>query len=197
MRGICHQVLATRRQNILSCAFWGWLNPQVLLLFFLSVFRVVSPLRAALTVTILFSIPMTWIAIHRMNAAGTYMDFKVGHFLWIVEILLIVLPNLPLLFVFPFTRWLVGGAVAIIAFFTVPLLIGLTMHPASEKDDFLYVVAWTLKEPALAERLMLALLVARPVRFDRLHLHAIGLLSQRSHDASRTAALRSCQIRWG
>ena len=68
--------------------FGGWLNPQVLLLFFLSVFRVVSPLRAALTVTILFSIPMTWIAIHRMNAAGTYMDFKVGHFLWIARFFL-------------------------------------------------------------------------------------------------------------
>ena len=54
--------------------FGGWLNPQVLLLFFLSVFRVFSPLRAMLTVTILFSIPMTWIAIHRMNAAGMYMD---------------------------------------------------------------------------------------------------------------------------
>jgi hypothetical protein len=50
--------------------FGGWLNPQVLLLFFLSVFRVASRLRALLTVTILFSIPMTWIAIHRMNAAG-------------------------------------------------------------------------------------------------------------------------------
>lgn len=152
--------------KISSLALFGaWLNPQVLLLFFLSVIRVVSPLRAALTVTILFSIPMTWIAIHRMNAAGMYMDFKVGHFLWIAEILLIVLPNLPLLFVFPFTRWLVGGAVAIIAFFTVPLLIGLTMHPASEKDDFLYVVAWTLKEPALCGKID-ARAIGRPDQSD-------------------------------
>src|SRR5690349_13998765 len=56
--------------------FGGWLNPQVLLLFFLSACRLASPLRAVLTVTILFSIPMTWIAIHRMNAAGMYMDLK-------------------------------------------------------------------------------------------------------------------------
>src|SRR6266550_6127339 len=45
--------------------FGGWLNPQVLLLFFLSAFRLASPLRGVLTVTILFSIPMTWIAIGR------------------------------------------------------------------------------------------------------------------------------------
>jgi hypothetical protein len=133
--------------------FGGWLNPQVLLLFFLSVFRAFSPLRAVLTVTILFSIPMTWIAIHRMNVAGMYMDLKVGHFLWIAGILFSVLPNLPLPFAFPFTRWLAAAAAAVIAFFTVPLLIALTMHPASGKDDFLYVVAWTLEEPALCGRI--------------------------------------------
>jgi hypothetical protein len=133
--------------------FGGWLNPQVLLLFFLSAFRLASPLRAVLAVTILFSIPMTWIAIHRMNAAGMYMDPKVGHFLWIAGILLIVLPNLPLAFAFPFVRWLAATAAAATAFFTVPLLIGHTMHPASEKDDFLYVVAWTLKEPALCGKI--------------------------------------------
>ncbi len=145
--------------------FGGWLNPQVLLLFFLSAFRLASPLRGVLTVTILFSIPMTWIAIHRMNVAGMYMDLKVGHFLWIAGILLMVLPNLPLPFSFLFTRWLVGGALAIIAFFLVPLLIGLTMHPASEKDDFLYVVAWTLKEPALCGKID-ARTIGRPDQSD-------------------------------
>jgi hypothetical protein len=145
--------------------FGGWLNPQVLLLFFFSVFRVVSPLRAVLTVTVLFSIPMTWIAIHRMNAAGMYMDLKVGHFLWIAGILFIVLPNLRVPFAFPFTRWLAAAAAAVIAFFTVPLLIALTMHPASEKDDFLYVVAWTLKEPALCGRIDLRA-IGRPDQSD-------------------------------
>jgi len=145
--------------------FGGWLNPQVLLLFFLSAFRPASPLRGVLTVTILFSIPMTWIAIDRMNVAGMYMDLKVGHFLWIAGILLIVLPNLPLPFSFLFTRWLVGGALAIIAFFLVPLLIGLTIHPATEKDDFLYVVAWTLKEPALCGKID-ARTIGRPDQSD-------------------------------
>jgi hypothetical protein len=96
---------------------------------------------------------MTWIAIHRMNAAGMYMDLKAGHFLWIAGILLIVLPNLPLAIAFPFVRWLAAAAAAAIAFLTVPLLIAFAMHPASEKDDFLYVVAWTLKEPALCGRI--------------------------------------------
>jgi len=145
--------------------FGGWLNPQVLLLFFLSVFRVAARLRALLTVTILFSIPMTWIAIHRMNAAGMYMDLKVGHFLWIAGILLIALSNLPLPFAFPFSRWLAAAAAVGIAFFTIPLLIGLTMHPASEKDDFLYVVAWTLKEPALCGRID-ARAIGRPDQSD-------------------------------
>ena len=36
---------------------------------------------------------------------------------------------------------------------TIPILIALTMRPASDKDDFLYVVAWTLKEHALGGRI--------------------------------------------
>ncbi len=92
---------------------------------------------------------MTWIAIHRMNAAGMYMDLKVGHFLWIAGIILILLPTLPLAFAIPFLRWLAAAAAGVIALLAVPLLIALTMHPAGEKDDFLYVVAWTLKEPLL------------------------------------------------
>ena len=75
--------------------FGGWLNPQVLLMFFLSVYRANPRLRAVLSVTILFSIPMTWIAIHRMNAAGMFLDLKAGHFLWIAGILLIVIGSLP------------------------------------------------------------------------------------------------------
>ena len=133
--------------------FGGWLNPQVLLLFFLTVFRVARSLRALLAVTILVSIPMTWIAIHRMSAAGMYMDLKVGHFLWIAGIVLILLPTLPLAFAIPFLRWLAAAATGVIALLAVPLLIALTMHPASDKDDFLYVVAWSLKEPAFCGRI--------------------------------------------
>lgn len=131
----------------------GWLNPQVLLLFFLTVFCAAPSLRALLTVTILFSISMTWIAIHRMSAAGMYMDLKAGHFLWIAGIVLILLSTLPLAFAIPFLRCLAAAAAGVIALLAVPLLIALTMHPASEKDDFLYVVAWTLKEPALCGRI--------------------------------------------
>ena len=133
--------------------FGGWLNPQVLLLFLLSVFRVAPRLRAVLVVTILFSIPMTWIAIHRMDAAGMFMELKAGHFLWVAGILLIVLPSVPLVFAFLFARWLAAAGAAVIAFLTLPLLIAFTMHPASEKDDFLYVVAWTLKEPTLCGKI--------------------------------------------
>src|SRR5258708_31801218 len=96
---------------------------------------------------------MTWLAIHRMSAAGMDMDLKVGHFLWIAGIVLILLPTLPLAFAIPFIRWLAAAATFVIALLTVPLLIALTMHPASEKDDFLYVVAWTLKEPTICARI--------------------------------------------
>ena len=75
--------------------FGGWLNPQVLLFFFLSALRAALRLRAILTITILFSIPMTWITIHRMSQARMFMDLKIGHLLWIAGILFIVLPKLP------------------------------------------------------------------------------------------------------
>jgi hypothetical protein len=145
--------------------FGGWLNPQVLLLFLLSVFHVAPRLRAVLSVSILFSIAMTWIAIHRMNAAGMFMDLKVGHFLWITGILLIVVPNLPTTFSFRFARRLAVAGAAVIAFLSVPLLIALTMHAASEKDDFLYVAAWTLKESALCGKID-ARAIGRPDQRD-------------------------------
>jgi hypothetical protein len=145
--------------------FGGWLNPIVLVLFFLSVFRVAPRLRAVLTVTTLFSIPMTWISIHRMNDAGMSMDLKVGHFLWIAGILFITLPNVRPAFAFSLARWLAVGTASIIAFLSVPLLIALTMHPASEMDDFLYVVAWTLKEPSVCRKIS-ATAIGRPDQRD-------------------------------
>lgn len=123
------------------------------MLFFLSVFRVAPRFRAVLTVTTLFSIPMTWISIHRMNTAGMSMDLNFGHFVWIAGILFIVSPNVPSAFSFSLTRWLAVAGALIIAFLCVPLLITLTMHPASDMDDFYYVAAWTLKEPTVCGKI--------------------------------------------
>jgi len=145
--------------------FGGWLNPIVLVLFFLSVFHRAPRLRAVLTVTTLFSIPMTWVAIHRMNDAGMAMDLNVGHFLWIAGILFIVLPNVRPAFAFSLARWLAVGTASVIAFLSVPLLIALTMHPASEMDDFFYVVAWTLEEPRICGKIS-ANAIGRPDQRD-------------------------------
>jgi len=72
-------------------AFGVLLNPELLLLFFLSVFQRCPRVRALLVVTILFSIPMTWIALHRMDQAGMLVyPLGPGHFLWIAGILFIV-----------------------------------------------------------------------------------------------------------
>lgn len=133
--------------------FGGWLNLQVLLLFFLSRLRMALRLRALLTVTILFSIPMTWFAIHRMGEARMDMDLKIGHFLWIFGILLIVFPNLPSAYSIQFGRWLGAAAAAIVALMSVPLLIARTMHHPSDMDDFYYVVAWTFGEPAVCAKI--------------------------------------------
>ncbi|MCU1270902.1 MAG: hypothetical protein JWN74_2196 [Acidobacteriaceae bacterium] len=145
--------------------FGGWLNPMVLVLFFLSIFRRAPRIRSVLTVTILFSIPMTWIAIYRMAVVGMYMDLDVGHFLWIAGILVIALPNVRPAFSFSLARWLAGGAASVIAFLSVPLLIALTMRPASELDDFFYVVAWTLKEPSICGKIS-ANAIGRPDQRD-------------------------------
>jgi hypothetical protein len=75
--------------------FGGWLNPEVLLLFCLFVSGRGQRLRPLLVVTILFPIPMTWIAIYRMDQTGIFVyPLRAGHFLWIGGILLIVLPGL-------------------------------------------------------------------------------------------------------
>lgn len=130
-------------------AFGGWLNPEVFLFFCLSVARRGRRLRSLLTVTILFSIPMTWIAIHRMDEAGMAMyPLRVGHFFWITGILLIVLPELPFAFRFVLTRWLAVSAALVIAVISFPILVGLTMRPPSASDDTLYDLAWSAKDPA-------------------------------------------------
>jgi hypothetical protein len=159
-------IFRSHDHQISSLSLFGvWLNPIVLTLFFLSIFRVAPRLRAVLTVTSLFSIPMTWISIHRMNAAGMFMDLNFGHFVWIAGILFIVLPNVPFAFSLSLIRWLAVAGGLIIAFLSVPLLIGFTMHPASNMDDFYYVVAWTLKEPTICGKIN-ANAIGRPDQRD-------------------------------
>ncbi len=130
-------------------AFGGWLNPEVFLFFCLSVARRGLRLRSLLTVIILFSIPMTWIAIYRMNLSGMAMSpLGVGHYLWVTGILLIVLPDLPSAFRFVLTRWLAVAACIVVAVMSVPILIGFTMRAPSAVDDFHYDLAWSAENPA-------------------------------------------------
>ena len=146
-------------------AFGAWLNPEVLLLFFLSVFQRCPRLRALLVVTILFSIPMTWIALNRMDHAGVAVyPLGPGHFLWITGILLIVFAESSA-FRFSPVRWLtvVWGIVTVAM--SVPILIGFTMRAPSEADDFHYDQAWDTQTPAEC-RLVDANAVGRPDQRD-------------------------------
>jgi len=164
--------------QISSLAVFGaLLNPEVLALFLLSILQRAPRLRAVLSVVILFSVPMTWIAIHRMNAAGMFMELRIGHFVWIIGIVVIVLADLQSAFTFSFARWVAGAAGAIVAVVSVPYLIALTMHPASGMDVFYYVVAWNLKEPAICGKI------------DR---NAIGREDQREFRADLTYMQSDC-----
>jgi hypothetical protein len=78
--------------------FGGLINPQIILLSLLYAARWGRPLRAVLAVTILLSIPLTWIAIAQMHFAGMPRRIGPGHVLWIAGILLMVLPELPFRF---------------------------------------------------------------------------------------------------
>lgn len=130
-------------------AFGGWLNPELLLFFCLSILRCGHRLRSVLTIAILFSIPMTWIALYRMNDAGMALyPLRIGHFLWIAGILLIVLPDLPFALRFASTRRLAVLAGIIIAVVCFPIAIGLTMRAPTPTDDSYYDLAWSEKNPA-------------------------------------------------
>jgi len=129
-------------------AFGAWLNPEVLLLFSLSVFQRCPRVRALLVVTILFSIPMTWIALRRMDHGGVAVyPLGPGHFLWIAGILLIVFAESPA-FRFSPARWLTGGLGIVTAAMSVPILIGFTMRAPREADDFHYDQAWDTQNAA-------------------------------------------------
>ena len=81
--------------------FGGLINPQVILFSLLAAARTARFLRSLLAVTILFCIPITWVAIYQMSVAGMAMNVGPGHVLWIVGILLMVYPDIPFHFAVP------------------------------------------------------------------------------------------------
>lgn len=133
--------------------FGGCINLEILLLFCLSALNRGQRFRSLLIVVILFSIPMTWIALYRMNHARMILSLDRGHFFWIAGILLIVLPEIPSAFRFVLTRWLAMIACAVIAVMSFPILVGLTMRPPSEVDDVHYDLAWANRDPAECEQI--------------------------------------------
>ena len=140
--------------KISPLAFFGGLLNFELILFFLLAIRKKAPgTRAFLAVVILLSLPVTWIAIFRMSLAGMDMDIRVGHVLWVVATLLIVLPDVREHFRFRAVRWLAAAGAVPVGWFFVPVLIGLTMHPAAPKDDFFYVIGSRFASPQACGRI--------------------------------------------
>lgn len=78
--------------------FGGLINPQIILFSLLYASRVARQVRSLLAVTILFCIPITWIAIYQMSVAGMPMNIGPGHVLWIAGILLMIFSDIPIHF---------------------------------------------------------------------------------------------------
>ena len=128
--------------------FGGLINPFVVLYFFLSANHAGGRIRTVLASAMLLCIPLTWIALDRMDKRP-----QIGHFLWIAGILLMILPALPRLWEQTESRWLATTALLAFAWWGIPTLIHLTMHPPSARDDFYYVVAWNFRQPAICQEI--------------------------------------------
>jgi hypothetical protein len=78
-------------QEASNLAFFGGLiNPLVFLYFLLTVLNLGERLRTILAAAILFCIPLTWIALDRMDKHPV-----TGHYLWIAGVLLLISPVVP------------------------------------------------------------------------------------------------------
>jgi hypothetical protein len=128
--------------------FGGWLNPKVLLLFCLFVSGRGQGLRPLLVVTILFPIPMTWIAIYRMDQTANIRVPPQSRPLSLDR--WNSLDRSPGVIAFRFTpaRWLAAGVGMVIAVMSIPIIIGFTMRAPSEADDLHYDQACNTAECA-------------------------------------------------
>ncbi len=91
---------------------------------------------------------MSRIALQQME-----MDLHIGYYMWTAGILILLLPDIPSMFTIPSARWFATAALAVVIWVGTPTAISLTMHPASERDDFFYVVAWNFKEPSVCGKI--------------------------------------------
>src|SRR5437879_9542370 len=128
--------------------FGGLVNPLGALYLFLGVLNAASKIRAILAATILVCIPLTWFALGRMDA-----KVHVGHYVWIAGILLMISPVLGVIPRLPAAKWLGVVGLIVISWLGIPKAISLTMHPATGRDDFFYVVAWNFREPAICQKI--------------------------------------------
>jgi hypothetical protein len=128
--------------------FGGLINPLVVLYFFLSAISTGGRVRAVLVYAMVTCIPLTWMALDRMDKRP-----QIGHFLWIAGILLMILSDFPRAWQHTESRWLAAPALLAFAWWGIPTLIHLTMRPPSARDDFYYVVAWNFRQPAICEEI--------------------------------------------
>lgn len=152
--------------------FGGLINPLVVLYVIRTAFRPIGRIRTYLAIAIVSCMPLTWIALFRMN-----MQLHVGHFAWITGISLMVIPALLRIPVWPDTRCLAAFTLALWIWWGVPQVSRLSMRPASAQDDFYYVVAWNFKEPLVCEKI---------------DSHAIGRSDQRDSDGGWTYMRSDC-----
>ena len=128
--------------------FGGLVNPLGVLYLLVSALNAASKVRAYLAVAILFCIPLTWFALDRMN-----VQVKVGHFVWIAGVLLMLLPVISGITQLPGAKWLVVASLVVFSWLGIPKAISRTMHAPTERDDFYYVVAWNFHEPSVCRKI--------------------------------------------
>lgn len=128
--------------------FGGLINPLVVVYVVQTVLKPAARTRTYLAIAIFSCVPLTWIALSRMS-----MEPHIGHFAWITGISLMVFPALLRIPDWPETRWIAASTLALWIWWAVPQAFRLSMHPASARDDFYYVVAWNFKQPSACEKI--------------------------------------------
>ena len=128
--------------------FGGLINPLGVVYLLLALLNVASKICAVLATAMLVCIPLTWFALDRMDA-----KVHVGHYFWIAGILLMLSPVIGDIPRLPAAKWLGVVGLIVITWLGIPRAISLTMHPATARDDFFYVVAWNFREPAICQKI--------------------------------------------
>lgn len=128
--------------------FGGLINPIVITYIVLEVRNRAWRVRKTLALSVLAFIPITWFSLTKMD-----LGIRVGHVLWILGMLLILVPVRTKWPTLHEARWLVIPPALIVVWWGMKEANTPRLLPSTDQDRFIYQVAVQFKQPELCQKI--------------------------------------------